>query len=231
MAETEEDLRVLVVDDDFMIATMHAELVDQTDGFVCVGQAGSGVQALALIREKSPELLLLDVHLPDMSGLKVLRTVREDGIDVDAIVVTAERDASFVKEALRGGASQYLVKPFDLDELQARILGYAASQTFEGRVDQAGIDVAFSRAAMHVASKPNAPKGLSPESVRLVSDALAEHGELSATSCGEITGMARVTVRRYLEHCVEAGWATVRLKYGAGRPERLYSPTGLIPRD
>lgn len=224
MPEGNSDLKVLVVDDDFMVATIHAELVDETPGFRVAGTAGTGMQALTMAETLSPDLLLLDVHLPDMSGLEVLRLLRERGDDVDAIVVTAERDTEAVKAALRGGATQYLVKPFDLDELQARILRYASARLQSGKTDQRSIDAAFSVPANPRARTKRAapPKGLSNESLDLVLGALADTAEHSATSCADATGMARPTVRRYLEYLVDTREAQVRLKYGGGRPERLY---------
>ena len=226
---TTADLAVLVVDDDFMVASIHAELVGEVDGFRVAGTAVNGQQALDMVTSLAPDLLLLDVHLPDMSGIDVLRALRERGDDVDAIVVTAERDAEFVKAALRGGAAQYLIKPFDLDELRARIVRYARVRLTSGKADQKAVDAAFSvtpqrRAA--VAPVPPPPKGLSNESLDLVRTALADGDELSATTCAEATGMARPTVRRYLEYLVERREAKVRLRYGGGRPERLYQLQG-----
>lgn len=224
------ELTVLVVDDDFMVASIHAELVEETEGFRVAGTAGTGTEALDMVVTLTPDLLLLDVHLPDMSGLEVLKRLRERGDDVDAIVVTAERDAEYVKGALRGGAAQYLVKPFDLDELKMRILTYAAARLGSGTADQQAIDAAFSRPAQLDIQRPPTPvapppKGLSNESLELVRHALADGGEHSATTCAEATGMARPTVRRYLEYLVTLQQAKVRLKYGGGRPERLYRTT------
>lgn len=219
------DLAVLVVDDDFMVAGIHAELVEEVDGFRVAGTAVNGQQALDMVAALAPDLLLLDVHLPDMSGIDVLRRLRERGDDVDAIVVTAERDAEFVKAALRGGAAQYLIKPFDLDELKARIVRYARVRLTAGKADQKAVDAAFSVSPQPrpvTAAAPFPPKGLSNESLDLVRAALAGGEELSATTCAEATGMARPTVRRYLEYLVEVREAKVRLKYGGGRPERLY---------
>jgi response regulator of citrate/malate metabolism len=220
------DLAVLVVDDDFMVASIHAELVGEVDGFRVAGTAVNGQQALDMVAALTPDLLLLDVHLPDMNGIEVLRRLRQRGDDVDAIVVTAERDAEFVKAALRGGAAQYLIKPFDLDELRARILRYARGRLGSGKADQQAVDAAFSVSPEPRGAVPPPaalpPKGLSNESLDLVRGALAGGEELSATTCAEATGMARPTVRRYLEYLVERREARVRLRYGGGRPERLY---------
>ncbi|WP_216849420.1 response regulator [Pimelobacter simplex] len=138
-------LRVLVVDDDFMVARIHGRFVEQTDGFEVVGTARTGEEALALTAELRPDLLLLDVHLPDLTGLEVLERLRGRGDDVAVVMVTAERGATAVRAALHGGALQYLVKPFEYDDLADRLRTVAATLASLGgaEVDQAAIDRAF----------------------------------------------------------------------------------------
>jgi response regulator of citrate/malate metabolism len=213
---------VLVVDDDFMVAGIHARFVERTPGFEVVGTARTGTEALDRCADLAPDLVLLDVHLPDISGLEVLQRLRAGGSTVAVVMVTAERDAEAVRAALHGGAMQYLVKPFEYRDFAARMQRIRESLTTlaDGSTDQATIDRAFGGPPSTPASLP---KGLSPESAKLVADALAEHGELSASDCGEAVGLSRVSARRYLEHFVDQGVALVRLQYGtAGRPERRY---------
>ncbi|MCW2841968.1 MAG: two-component system response regulator [Aeromicrobium sp.] len=222
----DRDIGVLVVDDDFMVAGIHAKFVERTEGFVVVGTARTGAEALSRCAQLAPGLVLLDVHLPDMSGLDVLQRLRASGSAVGVVMVTAERDAEAVRTALHGGAMQYLVKPFEYADFAARMqrVREALTTLAEGSADQATIDRAFGGPPSGPAPLP---KGLSQESARLVAAALAEHGELSATDCGVQVGLSRVSARRYLEHFVDQGVATVRLNYGtAGRPERRYRFVG-----
>ncbi|GAA3647130.1 response regulator [Nocardioides ginsengisoli] len=223
-------LRVLVVDDDFMVARIHGRFVDQTEGFEVVGTARTGGEALELTELMRPDLLLLDVHLPDLSGLEVLERLRGRGDDVAVVMVTAERGAAAVRAALHGGALQYLVKPFEYDDLADRLRRVAATLATLGgasagpadEVDQATIDRAFGTGRS--ADLPTAlPKGLSSETADLVLEAARRAGEISASEAAEEVGLSRVTARRYLEHFVDAGVAEVRLRYGGtGRPERRY---------
>ncbi len=191
-----------------------------------MGSARTGAEALALAAELEPDLVLLDVHLPDMSGLDVLAALRADGSDVGVVMVTAERGADAVRTALHGGAMQYLVKPFEYDDLAARLrrVAEALGTLASGETDQEAIDALFGGTpAPGTTTSATLPKGLSPETADLVLAALGESGELSAAEAGEQVGLSRVSARRYLEHFVGTGAAEVRLQYGtAGRPERRY---------
>ncbi|RYC11263.1 response regulator [Nocardioides zhouii] len=217
-------ISVLVVDDDFMVASIHQRFVAQTAGFEVVGSAHTGAEALALIEELQPDLVLLDVHLPDISGLEVLSRLRAGGHETGVVMVTAERDADTVRTALHGGAMQYLVKPFDYVDLAARMTQVAAAlrELTPGSTDQDTIDRLFGTTSQTSRPPTRLPKGLSSETARLVLGALNGGAELSAAEAGEELGLSRVSARRYLEHFVTTGEAQVRLQYGAGRPERRY---------
>ena len=225
--------RVLIVDDDFMVARIHTGFVERTEGFEVAGVAHTGQEALRLVAELDPDLLLLDVHLPDISGLDVLDRLRRDRRQVAVVIVTAERGTEAVRAALHGGAMQYLVKPFEYDELARRLRAVAASLATLARgagpdvepaaVDQATIDRAFGTGRRGASGPAVLPKGFSPETAEVVLAALQEHHEVSASQTADLLGLSRVTARRYLEHFVAVGQAEVRLQYGAtGRPERRY---------
>ena len=221
-------IKVLVVDDDFMVAKVHAAFVARTPGFEVAGVAHSGATALVSAAALNPDLVLLDIHLPDMSGIDVLRQLRELQPDVDVLVISAAKEAETVRTALRGGVVNYLLKPFEQDDLRERLEQYAATRSALAeatRADQADVDRA--RGAARTRGGP-LPKGLSPESAELVAGVLrAADDDLSASECADRTGLSRVSARRYLEHFVSTGQADVRLRYGStGRPERRYRWVG-----
>lgn len=85
---------VLVVDDDFMVADIHRRFVDHTDGFTAVGVAHTAAAALTAVAELGPDLILLDVHLPDTSGLDVLRRLRAEKNPVGVIMITAAANST-----------------------------------------------------------------------------------------------------------------------------------------
>ncbi|MEW2482669.1 response regulator [Mycobacterium sp. NPDC051198] len=210
---------VLVVDDDFMVAEIHRRFVERVDGFRPVGVVRTGADALAAAAELRPDLILLDVYLPDMTGLEVLRRLRAEGNQVGVIMVTAARELDTVRGALDGGAADYLVKPFDFDQLQTKLAAFATraeALAGAGGADQSTIDALFGGSAVVL------PKGLGAETGRLVMAAVRTAGEVSAMECAELVGISRVSARRYLEHYLSTGALELRLQYGTGRPERRY---------
>jgi response regulator of citrate/malate metabolism len=220
-------LEVLVVDDDFMVAEIHRRFVDRVEGFRAVGVARNGAEALDAARRLSPDLILLDVYLPDMTGLEVLHQLRTDGNAVGVIMITAARELDTVSGALDGGAADYLIKPFEFDQLQAKLEAFAARSdalSSEGGADQSLIDSLFGSAGTGATPRP-LPKGLGTETGSLVLDAVRKAGEVSAAECADLVGISRVSARRYLEHFLAERLLELRLQYGAGRPERRYRLT------
>src|SRR5690349_1976530 len=140
-------IRVLVVDDDFMVAKVHCGFVERIAGYTVAGVAHSGHDALRAVDTVEPDLILLDIYLPDMSGLEVLQHLRERGTAVDALMVTAARDVATIRTALRGGVVNYIIKPFTFDALRDRLERYAAAHrtlTLTGPVGQDDVDRLFS---------------------------------------------------------------------------------------
>nr|WP_255426364.1 response regulator [Pseudonocardia sp. C8] len=223
----------MVVDDDFMVARVHSGYVERIEGCTVVGVAHGGEEAVELAARLRPDLVLLDVYLPDVSGLEVLSRLRTGAPDDPfVLVVTAADDPDTVAAALHGGALHYLVKPFDFAALAAQVQRAARVRRDLDRVrGQSDIDRLFGGAAVPSAGgQERMPKGLATPTAELVARTLRERtsdgDDLSAAECAEATALSRVSARRYLEHFVTTGVVTVRLRYGTGRPERRYRWVG-----
>ncbi|GAA4873531.1 response regulator [Saccharopolyspora cebuensis] len=216
-------IRVLVVEDDFRVAQVHAEFTDGVAGFRTVGIAHSAAEARDLVAQRAPELVLLDNYLPDGPGVALLA-----GLEVDTIMLTAASDPATVRAALAAGALNYLVKPFSAEQLAARLTAYARFRARlpedGGQVGQEEIDRAMR--LLHEGDQPGNPKGQSTITTQLVVDALhAADRPRSATEIAEALGIARATAQRYLAGLARDGRAVVSLRYGAsGRPEHQYEP-------
>ena len=220
------DIRVVIVDDDFAVAQVNRAFVDAQPGFTVVAEAHTGEAALRAIEQHRPHLVLLDVYLPDLGGLDVLRRLRAAGNDVEVIAVTAARDLETVRRARLLGVRHYLVKPFSgaslverLDDVRRGIVADRAAPA--AALDQRAVDrVLGTTTARRIAL----PKGLSQVSLERVAAGLAAcRTDASAAEIAETLGMSRVSARRYLEHLVASGAAEVAPRYGsAGRPEHRY---------
>ncbi|GHH75024.1 transcriptional regulatory protein [Streptomyces sulfonofaciens] len=225
---------MLVVDDDFMVAKLHGRYVSAVAGCTVVGVAHSGAQALRAVERLRPDLLLLDVYLPDMDGIQVLRELRAaeerdpSRPPVDALFITAARDAGMVRAAARAGALHYLIKPFNQAALQEQLRHVAALRArLEGlrEARQEDVDQIF---GPRPPGSQGLPKGLAAHTAGLVERTLRNHpAGLSASECAEHGALSRVSARRYLEYFTDTGRAEVTLRYGGtGRPERRYRWVG-----
>ncbi|MFC9288134.1 response regulator [Streptomyces sp. NPDC057052] len=219
-------IEVLVVDDDTRVARINAAYVEKVPGFHVAGVAHSASEALRQVaRLPRLDLILLDHHLPDRTGLEVVQEIRGRGHQADVIMVTAARDVTTVQAAMRQGALQYLVKPFTFAGLRGKLEAYAElRRTLDSRVEAEQADVDRIFGALSAPSEPGLPKGHSPTTAELVRQSLMNaEGPLSALEIAERTGVSRQTAQRYLKLLERTGRARLTLKYGdAGRPEHRY---------
>ncbi|WP_160666817.1 response regulator [Pseudarthrobacter sp. ATCC 49987] len=233
-------IRTLIIDDDVAVAGIHHGFLLARGGFDVVSLAHTGQQGLDLAAELRPELVLLDIHLPDMSGLDVLRQLRGRQQALDVLVITASRELETVRGAMAGGVLHYLVKPFTSQALNERLDEYLllrrelAAGGASGPLDQDSIDrlvapsrraiVADSGTAPAPGSVTRLPKGLSRPTLDAVIEALkSTSDDVSAAGMALQLGLSRVSARRYLEYLVIHGFARLTPRYGAaGRPENRY---------
>ncbi|MEM8617288.1 MAG: response regulator [Pseudomonadota bacterium] len=110
----------LIVDDSRVVRTVASRIVQDMD--FSVAEAGDGSQALRICREKMPDAILLDWNMPVMNGLDFLRALRrEKGGDQPVVVFcTNENDAEHISAAIRSGANEYIMKPFDAEIVQSK---------------------------------------------------------------------------------------------------------------
>jgi response regulator of citrate/malate metabolism len=220
-------IRTLIVEDDALVAEVHASYVERVPGFVVAGVAHRATEALELLAARPIDLVLLDFHLPDIRGLDMLRALHaRTAAPVDVIAVTAARDPESIRQAIAHGVSQYLVKPFAFatfaDKLE-RYARYRAQVDRSAEPDQAAVDALLG--TLRGTTARTLPKGLNPTTLDRVRDALREaDAPLTASEVAGRCGLSRVTARRYLEHLVVESVVTLSMRYGGtGRPEHLYA--------
>ncbi|WP_206830695.1 response regulator [Alicyclobacillus fructus] len=111
--------KVLVVDDQFGIRVLLHEVL-QREGYE-VFQAANGQSALSIVEREQPDLVLLDMKIPGMDGLEILRNMRKLGADAKVIMMTAYGELDLIHEAMEMGAVAHFTKPFDIDELRRTV--------------------------------------------------------------------------------------------------------------
>lgn len=224
-------IRTLVVDDDYRVAAVHAAYVAKVEGFEVVGRAHSAAEALEQVAALHPDLVLMDVFLPDGDGLAVVRTLMGQERHPDVIVITAARDVPTVRTAMQLGAIHYLVKPFGFAALSEQLQAYQRlHKRLAGLPDQAeqsDVDELFGilRSTRAAANRP--AKGFAGPTLELVIEAVrtAPHA-VSASEIAEGIGISRATAQRYLNHLQHRRLVQLQLCYGTtGRPEHRYTPS------
>ncbi|TWT05500.1 response regulator [Planococcus sp. CPCC 101016] len=230
-----QELHVLIIEDDFRVAEINHQLVEQVDGYVVNGVAKTGDEAMDFLQNcrQLPDLILLDVFIPDRKGLELLREIRSRFHHLDVVMLSAAKEAATIEEALRCGIFDYLVKPVDFPRFEQTLLRFREQKnllTSRQELEQTDIDrlIGIEPVAVPAASPDSElPKGIDQLTLVGVMEILQSSAPvgINAMETGKSVGVSRSTARRYLEHLVSIGEAKAQLNYGEiGRPERRYVP-------
>jgi len=177
--------RILVVDDEAPVREVLTEYF-ATDGYA-VEAAGSGAEALTAVRGGRVDLVLLDVRMPGLDGIQVLRQIRELDERVPVIMVTANEDVGLARETLKLGAFDYVAKPFDFDYLDRAVaagLARVGDKTPAGGATEDDPWTTLARAAFGAARSMQPPARTSTGE-RLETAALAAARNAAAGRCAD----------------------------------------------
>jgi DNA-binding NarL/FixJ family response regulator len=189
-------IRILVVDDHEIVRDGLEWMLGAEAGFEVVAGAETAAEAMELIRSSSPDVVLLDIHLPDRSGLEALRDMRAGYPDVPVVILTMSDDPEYVEEAVRAGAVGYLVKNAPQDEIVRALRAAAAGEAYLQAEVTRPVLVRF---ALEVRA-PGTAVALSPRELEVVS--LLAEGLANKQIAARI-GIAEATVKGYLRQVFE----------------------------
>src|SRR3989440_3394637 len=113
--------RILLVDDHPVLRKGLVRLIDSKEEFVVCGEASTAVDAMALIRELSPDLVIVDIGLPGTSGIELTKTIRTEFHDLPVLILSMHEEALYATRALRAGATGYIVKQDAIDNIAAAL--------------------------------------------------------------------------------------------------------------
>ncbi|MBE3664345.1 two-component system response regulator [Vibrio navarrensis] len=218
--------RVMIIEDDLAIAQLHHNYLQQLNGFEVIAITTTSAEAQLQLTLLEPDLVLLDVYLPDGSGLDILNQIRGSNRHCDVILITAARDVETLQTAMRGGVVDYLLKPVMFVRLEAALnkyraqreqLGHVSADLNQGLVDKMLQSGSAQEKAGHL------PKGIDGVTLDKIRALFQQEESYTADEAGEKMGASRTTARRYLEYLIAAGELQADLSYGTvGRPERCY---------
>ncbi len=226
-------IRTLIVEDDSRIAKLHQRFTERVNGFEVVGIANGMQDAWDMVEVLKPDLILLDIYFPEGTSMEMLRDIRAKGLEIDIILITAAREMTPFKEALRGGVFDYIIKPVMVNRFQEcleKFRQYRQRLDTAVPIEQRDVDSLLRSPSFSLPTDnentPFLPKGIDPLTLTKVQSVMnstnAESG-VSAEEVGSHIGASRSTARRYLEYMVSVGTIYPDVVYGSiGRPERKY---------
>ncbi|MDL5039699.1 response regulator [Heyndrickxia coagulans] len=220
-------IKAVIAEDDFRVALVHEKFLAEFPCFEVVGKALNAKETLALVEEKSPDFLLLDVYFPDRIGVDLLPDLRALSPHLDIMMITAAVEKDFIEKALHYGVEHYLIKPVSLKQFKEAVEKYLDKKRLletAGTVDQAWVDSLFGSPRREAGTQETElPKGIDAITLSKVKAVLIPDQGQSAEQVAEKIGASRTTARRYLEYLVSIRTCRAEVEYGiVGRPERKY---------
>ncbi len=220
-------MKILIVDDDPMVAHINLKFANKA-GYEDVDTAADIESAKERLKKGDIDLVLLDVYLPTGKGTEILKWIRQENLNTDAILITADRSSETVEESMNFGAVDYLIKPFDFDRFQLAMEKFERKRNgFVGKksVEQDDIDsIFFESMNRNDKVKDILEKGMSEKTYTAILNAIkAIDASVTAEDLGDKLGISRVSVRRYLEFMESRGILEMKPIYGKkGRPQHLF---------
>ncbi len=216
----------MIVEDDVRASYLLESTVIQDNDFQVLAISESMADAIIQYTVFQPQLIFVDITLPDGNGIEFMRRLRKQGAQCDFIMTTAERETSTVEQAVHLGVIDYLVKPIRMSRVIQALQdykNYKQQLLNQEQVNQSDIDILLRKNALK--AERETPKGIDVttlENLKTLIETL-QLSEFSAEDIGQKMNVSRVTARRYLEFLESEGGVQLVLNYKTGgRPQRLY---------
>jgi two-component system response regulator DctR len=223
-------LQVILVEDDPMVQEVHRQYIEKIDGFTVIGAASNGLKGLELARKYQPDLAIVDLYMPYLSGIEMLKGLRSEGLSIDIVAITAASDIETIHKVLQHGAFDYIMKPFTFERIKKSLKNYQIYRSGlkeKINLSQQELDkLLFASLNDQNENGSGAlPKGLNDKTLKKIIGFISseENNPVSAEEVAEGVGIARVTARRYLDFLEKEGKVRIHVQYGGvGRPINRY---------
>lgn len=222
-------IKTVIVEDDLMVASINSQFAKRNPNIQIVATFHNGKDALEYLKSSDADLVLLDLYMPDCTGLEVLSELRSIGSEIDVIMITAANDASHINEALQLGIVDYLIKPFQYKRFAQALDKYLVrKKAIESGVSftQEEIDRLVNASSPAASTKKaELQKGVQKKTLDKIRVCLSAHSGnyLPCEQIASETGLSRVTIRRYMNFLIEENEVVSMIDYSTGgRPSILY---------
>ena len=216
-------IRVLLVEDDPMVAELNRIFLSRVAGFQVVASVRSATEALEALQSHPVNLLLLDIFMPGQNGLELMEEIRRQALAVDVIFVTAARDTATISKALKLGAVDYLIKPFEFERLKEALDHYRETHHMirDGEaLDQEELDKRLARRPAEARGTDVLPKGLDRNTLAKLLEVIGEWPVdppwFTSEEVAQQVGISRVSVRKYFEFLCTLKVLRMDPGYGTG---------------
>lgn len=213
-------IQVMIVEDDPMVREINSKFLKRIEGFILYKAVSNLDDAKKFILAKKPDLILLDVYLPKENGIDFLKWIRAQEIDIDIILITADKSIERIQEAFRYGVVDYLIKPFSFERFKSRYYKFKKGD----EIEQSDLDKLIS-SSNSSQNDDEFAKGLNKYTYKTIWEEVEKRidEDFTAEELAEKLGIARVTVRRYLEYMEKENKVDKLVEYGkVGRPQHKY---------
>lgn len=220
-------IQVMIVEDDPMVREINSKFLKRIEGFILYKAVSNLDDAKKFILVKKPDLILLDVYLPKENGIDFLKWIRAQEMDIDIILITADKSIERIQEAFRYGVVDYLIKPFSFERFK-EALNQFKSRYYQFKkgdeIEQKDLDKLIS-SSNSSQNDDEFAKGLNKYTYKTIWEEVEKRidEDFTAEELAEKLGIARVTVRRYLEYMEKENKVDKLVEYGkVGRPQHKY---------
>lgn len=218
----------IIVEDDPMVTQINQEYLGNFHQLKLRASFQNGADALEYVRREKPRLIILDIYMPKLTGMELLRRIRTENIKSDVIMVTAANEVEKVDEALRLGIVDYLVKPFEYDRFCKAIVKFLIKANLfdhECSLNQEDLDKLLNTDTLPVSDTNILKKGIHQLTLNAIYSCTAEKPDKYHTceSLAAEVNLSKVTVRHYLNYLIELDKLENTIDYETGgRPRLIY---------
>ena len=225
--------KVLIVEDDPMVAMINEQYVSKNPQFEVVTSCRNGKEVFEYLKNNKVDLIVLDVYMPYMTGVEILKKIRENNFPSEVIMVTAANDSNTIEETMHLGVIDYLIKPFAFERFQVALEKFIAHHTTLSKnnvLDQSGIDNMIFNSCKTLSEmndcieQQKLPKGIQKKTLILIQEYFDKNpGWHTVIMIAEKLGISIVTARHYMNYLETEDTITSEINYGTGgRPCILY---------